>query len=151
MNIERLVHADDAARARVVGPLAESGTRGDFAFSPRHVVLALTDIEGIDGGLVAQIYWDWMTIEIVAVPERIRGAGFGRQLVEAAEAIAIEAGCTGAWVDTYSFQSPGFYEAMGYEPFGRLPDYPRGASRIFYAKRFDTDSNDSEGRADERT
>ena len=145
MNIERLLQADDADRARVVGPLAESETRGDFAFSPRHIVLALTDIEGIDGGLVAQIYWDWMTIEIVAVPERIRGAGFGRQLVEAAEAIAIEAGCTGAWVDTYSFQSPGFYEAMGYEPFGRLSDYPKGKSRIFFAKRFDTDSNDNEG------
>ena len=145
MNIERLVHADDVARARVVGPLAEDETRRDFAFSPRHIVLALTDIEGIDGGLVAQIYWDWMTIEIVAVPERIRGADFGRQLVAAAEAIAIEAGCTGAWVDTYSFQSPGFYEALGYKPFGTLPDYPKGQSRIFFAKRFDGQAIEREG------
>ena len=145
MNIERLLQADDAARARIVGPLAESETRGDFAFSPRHIVLALTDIEGIDGGLVAQIYWDWMTIEIVAVPERIRGAGFGRQLLVAAEAIAIESGCAGAWVDTYSFQSPGFYEAMGYKPFGRLPDYPKGESRVFFAKRFDGNAIEMEG------
>lgn len=126
-------------------PLAEAETRRDFAFSPHHVVLALTDIEGIDGGLVAQIYWGWMTIEIVAVPERIRGTGFGRQLLEAAEAIAIEGGCTGAWVDTYSFQSPGFYEAMGYRPFGRLPDYPIGQSRIFFAKRFDGHAIEKEG------
>ena len=28
------------------------------------------------------------------------------------------------------------YEAMGYRPFGRLPDYPKGEERIFYAKIF---------------
>ena len=37
---------------------------------------------------------------------------------------------------TYSFQSPGFYEAMGFRPFGRLPVYPEGEERSIYAKIF---------------
>ncbi|MEF2551793.1 GNAT family N-acetyltransferase [Aurantimonas sp. A2-1-M11] len=132
--IERLDLPRNDLRDRIVAPLAEFSTRKDFTFSPRFVTLALTGEDGVDGGLIAQLYWDWMHIEILAVPERWRGLGLGRQLVRQAEAIAVEAGCHGAWVDTYSFQSPGFYEAIGYRSFGRLPDYPRGQERIFFQK-----------------
>ncbi|MCQ0989499.1 GNAT family N-acetyltransferase [Jiella marina] len=134
-------------RQRIVAPLAEYSTRKNFAFAPRFVTLALNDGQGIDGGLIAQIYWDWMYIEILAVPERWRGQGLGRALIENAEAIARENGCTGVWVDTYSFQSPGFYEAMGYKPFGELPDYPKGEERLFFAKLFQTGEAPESGRA----
>ncbi|WAP70427.1 GNAT family N-acetyltransferase [Jiella pelagia] len=132
--IERLDLASTDIRSRIVAPLAEFSTKKDFAFMPRYVTLALTDEIGVDGGLIAQVYWDWMHIEILAVPECWRGKGLGRSLVERAEAIAREEGCIGVWVDTYSFQSPGFYEAMGYRPFGRLPNYPKGEERLFFAK-----------------
>lgn len=136
MDIRRVEMADDETRSRIVAPLAELATRTDFAMSPRFLTLALSDAAGIDGGLIAQIYWNWLHIEVLAVPERHRGAGHGRRLVERAEAIARDETLRGVWVDTYSFQSPGFYEAMGYRPFGRLPDYPEGEERIFYAKIF---------------
>lgn len=136
MDIRRVEMADDETRSRIVAPLAELLTRTDFAMSPRFLTLALSDAAGIDGGLIAQIYWNWLHIEVLAVPERHRGAGLGRRLVERAEAIARDDALRGVWVDTYSFQSPGFYEAMGYRPFGRLPDYPEGEERIFYAKIF---------------
>ena len=55
-------------------------------------------------------------------------------LFRSAEAEAAKAGCVGVWVDTYSFQAPEFYAAMGYVPFGRLPNYPKGHERIFYRK-----------------
>ncbi|MEX6508699.1 GNAT family N-acetyltransferase [Jiella sp. M17.18] len=132
--IERLDLTDTDLRTRIVAPLAEYSTRKNFAFAPHFVTLALKDEAGVDGGLIAQVYWDWMHIEILAVPERWRGRGHGRALVDKAEAIAVEEGCTGVWVDTYSFQSPGFYERMGYRPFGRLPNYPKGEERLFFAK-----------------
>ena len=136
MDIRQVEMADDETRSRIVAPLAELATRTDFAMAPRFLTLALSDAAGIDGGLIAQIYWNWLHIEVLAVPERHRGAGLGRRLVERAEAIARDDALRGVWVDTYSFQSPGFYEAMGYRPFGRLPDYPEGEERIFYAKIF---------------
>ena len=50
-------------------------TRMDFAFSAHFLTFALTDEIGVEGGLIAQFYWDWLHIEVVAVPERWRGNG----------------------------------------------------------------------------
>ena len=44
-------------------------------------------------------------------------------------------GCTGIWLDTFTFQAPGFYEKLGFTVFGRLEDYPPGEARVFYAKQ----------------
>ena len=52
----------------------------------------------------------------------------------AAEGRAIERGCHSSWVDTFSFQAPGFYPKLGYEPFGEL-DYPPDFKRVFLQKR----------------
>jgi hypothetical protein len=43
-------------------------------------------------------------------------------------------GFRGAWLDTFSFQAPGFYESIGYQPFGELPDFPPGSRRHFFWK-----------------
>ena len=40
----------------------------------------------------------------------------------------------GAWLDTFEFQARGFYEGIGYECFGELPNYPKGFSRFFMKK-----------------
>jgi hypothetical protein len=53
-----------------------------------------------------------------------------------AEAEAIERGCQGAWLDTFSFQARGFYEQIGYTVFGSIEDYPSGHSRFFLKKSF---------------
>ncbi|HEV7434791.1 MAG TPA: GNAT family N-acetyltransferase [Pseudorhizobium sp.] len=135
IRIERIESLDGEVRAAIVAPFAEAATVRRFAFAPQYLTLALCDEIGVDGGLIAQLYWDWMHVEILAVPERWRGRGLGRALLERAEAAAAAEGCTGAWVDTYSFQSPGFYERMGYGAFGRLPNYPAGEERIFFAKQ----------------
>ena len=47
---------------------------------------------------------------------------------------AVERGCHSVWVDTFSFQAPGFYPKLGYKVFGEL-DYPPGHKRIFLQKR----------------
>ncbi len=62
------------------------------------------------------------------------GKGIGRRLMGDAEMRALERGCHSAWVDTFSFQAPGFYPRLGYTVFGEL-DYPPGHKRIFLQKR----------------
>ena len=66
----------------------------------------------------------------------MRGAGFGRQLVGRAEQEAIVRGCQGAWLETFSFQAPGFYERLGYRVFAVLEDNPPGHMRLFMTKSF---------------
>ena len=52
----------------------------------------------------------------------------------AAEGRAVERGCHSAWVDTFTFQAPGFYRKLGYAPFGEL-DYPPDFKRVFLRKQ----------------
>ncbi len=92
-------------------------------------------IDGCDGGLWGRIGYNWLFIELLAVPEAARGQGLGRHLMEQAETIARQACCTGIWLDTYEFQARGFYEKLGYTLFGTLDDYPPGQRRFFLMKR----------------
>ena len=89
---------------------------------------------GIVAGLAGETYCGWLFIKYLWVSEGLRGRGVGRELMARAEARARDRGCHSAWLDTFSFQAPGFYEKLGYEEFGRL-DYPPDHQRHFLGKR----------------
>lgn len=104
------------------------------AWRPDRFALRLLDAQGgLAGGLIGVAAWDWLFVEAVWVDAALRGSGAGRALMEAAERHARERGCHAAWLDT--FQARGFYEALGYQVFGSLPDYPAGQTRWFLSKR----------------
>jgi GNAT superfamily N-acetyltransferase len=69
------------------------------------------------------------------VAEEFRGRGLGGALLKVFERNAIEKNCTIAFLASHSFQSPGFYERMGYEERARIEDYPVGHTDVFFAKR----------------
>jgi GNAT superfamily N-acetyltransferase len=89
------------------------------------------------GGLWGRSYYGWLFVELLIVPEPLRGTGVGTELIRRAEAEAIRRGCHGVWLDSFTFQAPGFYQKLGYETFGVLDDYPPGHSRVFLRKRLD--------------
>ena len=88
----------------------------------------------IAAGLAGETYCGWLFVRYLWVSDELRGRGVGRELMARAEARARELGCHSAWLDTFSFQAPGFYEKLGYEEFGRL-DYPPGHHKHFLSKR----------------
>ena len=88
----------------------------------------------IVAGLVGETYCGWLFVKYLWVADKLRGHGVGRELMANAEARARERGCHSAWLDTFSFQAPGFYQRLGYEEFGRL-DYPPDHKRHFLRKR----------------
>ncbi|MGL4551891.1 MAG: GNAT family N-acetyltransferase [Gemmataceae bacterium] len=135
MRIDAVRDLTPADRAAVLAPLDAHSRAAGFAWTPEAFALVLRDEAGrAVGGLIGQLHWGWLRIDILAVAEPLRGGGWGRRLVAEAERAAGAAGCRRAWVDTFSFQAPGFYERLGYREFGRLPDYPEGQTRIFLAK-----------------
>lgn len=87
------------------------------------------------GGLRGQTFWRWLFVAWLWVEEAQRGRGLGAALLRAAEDEARRRRCIGAFVDTYSFQAPGFYARLGYAAFGRLEDLPPGGFRTWFAKR----------------
>ena len=97
----------------------------------------LRDEEGLIVGGVHGNYskFGWLYISALWVSEKLRGHDYGTQLMLHIERKAIKAGCINAYLDTFSFQAPGFYEKLGYARFGELEDFPAGHSRIFYRKR----------------
>lgn len=89
------------------------------------------------GGLVGSTYWGWFLIEDVWVAEALRGEGLGRHLMALAEEEARQRGCDHAWLRTFSFQSRGFYEKLGFCVVGQLDDYPPGQTFYWMQKDFD--------------
>ena len=91
-------------------------------------------VHKIIGGLWGNTGFQWLFTQLLLVPESLRGRGLGADLMRRAEAEAVSRGCHGAWLDTFEFQARSFYERIGYECFGQLPDYPPGFSRFFMKK-----------------
>ena len=89
----------------------------------------------LNAGLYGKTFWDWLEIEGFWVHPDLRGQGIGRKLLKAAEAEACKRECVGVYLWTQSFDAPDFYEKAGYERFAKMPDFPRGHSRVGFRKK----------------
>ncbi len=102
----------------------------------KNLCFVLEDSDGeILGGVIGMTYWNWLYISLMWLPEVLRGQGYGRQLLEMAEDEGRKRGAEYAYLDTFSFQAPGFYKKLGYQLFGKLEEFPPGHSRFFLKKR----------------
>jgi len=86
------------------------------------------------GGVDGYTHWQWLYVSHLWVRDDVRGVGVGSHLMSTIEAQARDRECSRAWLDTFSFQAPGFYESIGYQRFGELPDFPPGSLRHFLWK-----------------
>lgn len=116
------------------GMLAYNREKADLAGEPL-AALARNDEGDALGGLVGFTQGGWLYIELFWLPEELRNQGLGSALLADAEAEALRRGCANVHLDSFSFQTRDFYARRGYEPFGRLADYPVGHTRTFYQKR----------------
>ena len=85
-------------------------------------------------GLVAETFGNWLEIEYLFVKEELRGQGIGSQLLQQAESEAKKRNCRFAFVNTYQFQAPAFYQKYGYKEVFVLKDYPYSGQRHYYQK-----------------
>jgi len=115
--------------------LVDHAREHGIVWDEQALIIVLREGGAIVGGLSGKTVQGWLHIRDLAIDPDWRGKGFGRRLVAEAERIAIGRGCHSAWLNTHSFQAPGFYERLDYTPFGVLEDFPRGQQRIFYAKQ----------------
>jgi GNAT superfamily N-acetyltransferase len=102
-------------------------------------VISVRDARGrLAGGLILESYWRESYIELLWVSARLRGAGCGRRLIKVAERVAKKRGSVLIHLNTYSFQAPGFYEGLGYKPFGTMKGSPEGQCRYFYFRKLNS-------------
>jgi GNAT superfamily N-acetyltransferase len=125
-------------RKAIVDPLVEfnhSRIGKPETYRPLAILLSNPESDEIVGGLHGLTAFSYLWIDLLFVPESMRGAGIGRKLVTAAEAEAVRRGCQAASLDTFSFQARGFYARLGYSVFGTLDDCPPGHRRFYMTKR----------------
>lgn len=108
---------------------------GKMAFETVGILLRDPTSQEVVGGLYGEISYGWLFIELLSIPEQMRTHGTGTRLMRAAEDLARERGCEGIWLDTFSFQAPGFYRKQGFTEFGHIADFPPGHQRHFFHKR----------------
>jgi ribosomal protein S18 acetylase RimI-like enzyme len=123
-------------RQVVAGLVAYNASQaGPSSHKPLGVFLRVHD--RIVGGADGYTHWQWLYVSHLWVDDAVRQQGAGRQVMAMMEDAARDRGCQAAWLDTFSFQALGFYQALGYRLFGELRDYPRGYSRHFLWKALD--------------
>lgn len=86
------------------------------------------------GGIACTIFGQWIDVEYLWVREDKRGQGIGSTLLDKALERAKEAGCSQAWLSTFSFQDPEFYLRKGFKTVFVQSGYPRTSSRSFLVR-----------------
>ncbi len=106
-----------------------------FEKDTRFAVFVRDDNGKVVGGIRACAFWNYCIIELLWLSEKTRGLGVGTKLMEAAEKFALEKGFGYMRTETLSFQACPFYEKLGYNVYGQLPDYPKGHTTYCLVKK----------------
>ncbi len=100
----------------------------------RRFAVSLRDKGAIVGGIVGEVWTTVLFIQFFWIEARFRGKRHGAALIGKIEEEARRFGAVRSYVDTMSFQAPGFYRECGYEPFGAIEGYPGGVTRHWFTK-----------------
>lgn len=88
------------------------------------------------GGVVVNVHWHWLHVDMLFVHDAFRGRGVGQQLLRAAERYAKSLSCRGAYL-ALSFQAPGFYAKQGYTGLATLDNFlPGDHHKVYLYKLF---------------
>lgn len=137
LRIERTDTPTADEREAILAPLRDYNRSKTGGSAPELVAWLVRDehSDAIVGGLYGRVFFHWLYIELLVVPEQARGQGTGSALMQMAEDLAREKNCVGIWLDTFDFQAPEFYRKHGFTEIGEINDYPPGHKRFFFQKR----------------
>src|SRR5262245_50668499 len=122
---------------RTLGPAKRAVFSGLHAFNKqalgkwevKPLAVTVRHRGAIVGGLIGQTHLGWLFVNALWVADGFRGKGYGSKVMQAAEKEARRRGVKNVYLDSFSFQAPGFYKKLGYRAFGKLNDFPAGHSR----------------------
>ena len=86
------------------------------------------------GGMIGKTSYGLLFIDLVYLPESVRGQDIGSRLLAMMEQEGIARGCKSGFLFTVTFQAPAFYARHGWTEFGRIACDPPGTARIFMTK-----------------
>ena len=107
----------ESQKAQKIGELVRSYNRSkrETAESEPLNLYVEDDSGELLAGLVAETFGNWLEIEYLFVKEELRRQGSGTQLLQQAEREDKKRICRFAFVNTYQFQAPDFYQKYRYK------------------------------------
>lgn len=89
-----------------------------------------------DGGMVVAgvagtVHWNWVYVAQLWVGQELQKKGLGRQLMQHLESWAVEKNYSGIYIDTFSASVKAFYEKLGFQLMGVIPNFPPQHERYF--------------------
>lgn len=134
--IETTEYAVDKIEALIAEGLNQYNDEVTGSSDRRPLAVTVKDpISGeVLGGITGRSSLGLLFVDLFYLPESMRGAGLGSELLRRFELEGRRRGCVSAVLYTISFQAPRFYELNGWTRFGEVPCLPAGTSRIFMSK-----------------
>ena len=86
------------------------------------------------GGATGRTSLGVLFIDLVYLPDSLRGRDIGTRMIGLAEAEAVRRGCRTGVLYTMTIQAPGFYQRLGWRVFGEIACDPPGNHRVFLTK-----------------
>ncbi|MFF2319732.1 GNAT family N-acetyltransferase [Agrobacterium sp. NPDC058088] len=103
----------------------------------RELTITIRDEDNtVTGGLVGHTARGWLYVQLLFVPETMRGQGTASKLLSMAEDEARKRGCVGAYIDTMNPDALRTYERYGFTKIGALGPLSSGQSITWLEKRF---------------
>ncbi len=113
---------NEAVQARGMQPISTFG------------VLIKDHKQQLLGGAKAVVYYGCLYVDMLWVDAAIRRQGWGARLMQEAEKIGRECGCTFATVNTMDWEALPFYQKLGYEIEFIREGYVK-AAKMFYLRK----------------
>ncbi|MCZ7480288.1 GNAT family N-acetyltransferase [Rhizobium rhizogenes] len=129
--------ADADAEKAIRDPLVAYNIARFGESDKRELNITIRDDENaVTGGLVGYTGRGWLYVQLLFVPETMRGKGTAAKLLAMAEEEARKRGCTGAYIDTMNPDALRTYQRYGFTRIGSLGPLSSGQSITWLEKRF---------------
>jgi GNAT superfamily N-acetyltransferase len=130
----------DAVPPEVAVAIDAGLTEANAAAAPlhevRHLACAARDAEGEwIGGAIGRTWGECCELQQIWVAPAQRGRGVARQLLRRFEAAAQARGCKLLYLETFSFQAPGFYRREGYTTLNEIAGFGHGIVKYLLMRR----------------
>jgi GNAT superfamily N-acetyltransferase len=90
----------------------------------------------LQGGCNGAIFYGCLYVDQLYLEEALRKQGYGTQLIQAAEKLGKERGCTFSTVNTMDWEALGFYKKLGYVVEFTRRGYAKDSVFYFLRKDF---------------
>jgi len=129
--------APDPASIAVIGDGLNAYNDLSLGYADRRPLAVLvTDpaTGAVLGGATGRTSLGVLFIDLVYLPDSLRGRDIGTRMIGLAEAEAVRRGCRTGVLYTMTIQAPGFYQRLGWRVFGEIACDPPGNHRVFLTK-----------------